>query len=99
MAGPTPVSALIHAATMVTAGIYLMARLSFLFTLAPEVMTLIAWTGALTALFSAFIAMAQSDIKKVLAYSTVSQLGYMVLACGVGAFSAGLFHLLTHGFF
>ncbi len=99
MAGPTPVSALIHAATMVTAGIYLMARLSHLFTLAPEVMTLIAWTGALTALLSAFIATAQSDIKKVLAYSTVSQLGYMVLACGVGAFSAGLFHLLTHGFF
>ena len=99
MAGPTPVSALIHAATMVTAGIYLMARLSPLFILAPEVMTLIAWTGALTALLSALIATAQSDIKKVLAYSTVSQLGYMVLACGVGAFSAGLFHLLTHGFF
>ena len=99
MAGPTPVSALIHAATMVTAGIYLMARMGFLFTLAPEVMTLIGYTGALTALLSALIATAQSDIKKVLAYSTVSQLGYMVLACGVGAFTAGLFHLLTHGFF
>ena len=99
MAGPTPVSALIHSATMVTAGIYLMARLSFLFTLSPEVMTLISYIGALTALLSALIATAQSDIKKVLAYSTVSQLGYMVLACGVGAFTAGLFHLLTHGFF
>ena len=99
MAGPTPVSALIHAATMVTAGVYLMARLSFLFTLSPVVMHLIAWVGVLTALLAALIATAQSDIKKVLAYSTVSQLGYMVLACGVGAFSAGLFHLLTHGFF
>ena len=99
MAGPTPVSALIHAATMVTAGIYLMARLSLLWTQAPELMTLIAWTGALTALLSALIATAQSDIKKVLAYSTVSQLGYMVMACGIGAFTAGLFHLLTHGFF
>ena len=99
MAGPTPVSALIHAATMVTAGVYLMARLSFLFTLSPVVMSFIAWVGGLTALLAALIATAQSDIKKVLAYSTVSQLGYMVLACGVGAFSAGLFHLLTHGFF
>ena len=99
MAGPTPVSALIHAATMVTAGIYLIVRMSALFSLTPEVLTLISWTGALTAFLSALIASAQSDIKKVLAYSTVSQLGYMFMAVGVGAFSAGLFHLLTHAFF
>ncbi len=99
MAGPTPVSALIHAATMVTAGIYLIVRLSFLFTLAPEVLTLISWTGAVTAFVTALIACAQSDIKKVLAYSTVSQLGYMFVATGVGAFTASLFHLLTHAFF
>ena len=99
MAGPTPVSALIHAATMVTAGIYLIVRMSVLFSLSPEVLTLISWTGALTAFLSALIASAQSDIKKVLAYSTVSQLGYMFMAVGIGAFSAGLFHLLTHAFF
>jgi NADH-quinone oxidoreductase subunit L len=99
MAGPTPVSALIHAATMVTAGIYMMTRLNFLFYLAPVTMEIIAWVGAATALFAATIATVQWDIKKVLAYSTVSQLGYMVLACGVGAFDAGVFHLLTHACF
>ena len=99
MAGPTPVSALIHAATMVTAGIYLIVRMSFLFTLAPEVLTLISWIGAITAMLAAFIACAQSDIKKVLAYSTVSQLGYMCVAAGLGAFTASMFHLLTHAFF
>ena len=99
MAGPTPVSALIHAATMVTAGVYMMTRLHFFYYLAPVTMTVIAWTGALTALFAASIALVQKDIKKVLAYSTVSQLGYMVLACGVGAFDAGVFHLLTHACF
>ena len=99
MAGPTPVSALIHAATMVTAGVYLIVRLNFLFVLAPEVLTLIAYTGALTAFLSALIACAQTDIKKVLAYSTVSQLGYMFIALGVGAFTAGVFHLVTHAFF
>lgn len=99
MAGPTPVSALIHAATMVTAGVYLIVRLSFLFTLAPEVLTLISWTGAITAFVAALIACAQSDIKKILAYSTVSQLGYMFVAAGLGAFTASIFHLLTHAFF
>ena len=99
MAGPTPVSALIHAATMVTAGVYLIVRTNFLFVLAPEVLTLISWTGAFTALVAALIACAQSDIKKVLAYSTVSQLGYMFVAAGIGAFTASLFHLLTHAFF
>lgn len=99
MAGPTPVSALIHAATMVTAGIYLIVRTNFLFALAPEVLTLISWTGAVTALVAALIACAQSDIKKVLAYSTISQLGYMFVAAGIGAFTASLFHLLTHAFF
>jgi len=99
MAGPTPVSALIHAATMVTAGIYMMTRLHFLYYLAPATMVVVAWTGALTALFAATIALVQKDIKKVLAYSTVSQLGYMVLACGVGAFDGGVFHLLTHACF
>ncbi|MDE0518810.1 MAG: NADH-quinone oxidoreductase subunit L [Oligoflexia bacterium] len=99
MAGPTPVSALIHAATMVTAGIYLMVRMHSLFILAPEVLTLISWIGAMTAMLTAFIACAQSDIKKVLAYSTVSQLGYMCVAVGVGAFTASLFHLMTHAFF
>lgn len=99
MAGPTPVSALIHAATMVTAGIFMMTRLNFLFYLAPSVMQVIAVVGALTALLAATIAIVQTDIKKVLAYSTVSQLGYMVLACGVGAFDAGVFHLLTHACF
>ncbi len=99
MAGPTPVSALIHAATMVTAGVYLMARLSFLFVLSPVAMSVVAGVGIATALLAATIALAQTDIKKVLAYSTVSQLGYMVAACGVGAFAAGVFHLMTHAFF
>lgn len=99
MAGPTPVSALIHAATMVTAGIYMMTRLNFLYYLAPTTMMVIALVGALTAVFAATIALVQNDIKKVLAYSTVSQLGFMVLACGVGAFDAGVFHLLTHACF
>jgi NADH-quinone oxidoreductase subunit L len=99
MAGPTPVSALIHAATMVTAGIFMMTRLNFMFYLAPSTMQIIAITGGLTAFFAATIAFVQSDIKKVLAYSTVSQLGYMVMACGVGAFDAGVFHLFTHACF
>ena len=99
MAGPTPVSALIHAATMVTAGIYMMTRLSFLYYLAPSTQTVVMVIGALTAFFAATIAIVQTDIKKVLAYSTVSQLGYMVLACGVGAYSAGVFHLFTHACF
>ena len=99
MAGPTPVSALIHAATMVTAGVYMVARSSFLYVLAPTSMTVIAIVGVATALFAASIALTQNDIKKVLAYSTISQLGYMFLALGVGAFSAGMFHLLTHAFF
>lgn len=99
MAGPTPVSALIHAATMVTAGIYLLCRMFFMLKLAPMVMDLIAFTGALTAFFAATIAIFQSDIKKVLAYSTVSQLGFMVLAVGAGAPDAGLYHLITHAYF
>ncbi len=99
MAGPTPVSALIHAATMVTAGVYMIARLSFLFVLSPTAMLVVATIGGLTALFAATIGLFQYDIKKVLAYSTVSQLGYMFLAVGVGAFSAGVFHLMTHAFF
>jgi NADH-quinone oxidoreductase subunit L len=99
MAGPTPVSALIHAATMVTAGVYLVCRMAGVFTLSPAVMFLVACIGAFTALFAATIALVQRDIKKVLAYSTVSQLGYMFLGVGVGAFSAGLFHVITHAFF
>ena len=99
MAGPTPVSALIHAATMVTAGVYLVARASVLFALAPVAMIVVAGVGALTALFAATIGLAQYDIKKVLAYSTVSQLGYMFVAVGVGAYAAGVFHLMTHAFF
>jgi NADH-quinone oxidoreductase subunit L len=99
MAGPTPVSALIHAATMVTAGVYMTARLHFLFDLAPFTLALIAWTGAATALVAATIALTQNDIKKVLAYSTVSQLGYMFLAVGIGAFGAAIFHVFTHAFF
>jgi len=99
MAGPTPVSALIHAATMVTAGVYMVCRLSFLYAAAPEISALIAWTGAITALVAATIAVAQNDIKKVLAYSTVSQLGYMFLAAGCGGYSAAIFHLGTHAFF
>jgi len=99
MAGPTPVSALIHAATMVTAGVYLVARAGVLFAMAPVSQATVAAIGAGTALFAATIAMQQYDIKKVLAYSTVSQLGYMFLAVGVGAFTAGMFHLITHAFF
>jgi len=99
MAGPTPVSALIHAATMVTAGIYMVARMNFLFVMAPATMTVVAVIGGLTAFFAATIGVAQNDIKKVLAYSTVSQLGYMFAAVGVGAFTAGVFHLMTHAFF
>ena len=99
MAGPTPVSALIHAATMVTAGVYMVARLNFLFAFSPAAMTVVAVVGALTALFAATIGFFQTDIKKVLAYSTVSQLGYMFIGVGVGAFSAGIFHLMTHAFF
>jgi NADH-quinone oxidoreductase subunit L len=99
MAGPTPVSALIHAATMVTAGVYLVARTNILFALAPLSSTVVAGIGALTALFAATIGLRQYDIKKVLAYSTVSQLGYMFLAVGTGAYTAGMFHLATHAFF
>jgi len=99
MAGPTPVSALIHAATMVTAGVYLLCRLSFLFVHFPSVMALIAVIGGLTALFAATIAITQTELKKVLAYSTVSQLGFMFMGCGVGAFGAGLFHVYTHAMF
>ena len=99
MEGPTPVSALIHAATMVTAGVYLVARSSQIFVLAPNAMLVVAVVGGLTAIFAASIGLVQYDIKKVLAYSTVSQLGYMFLACGVGAFWVGIFHLYTHAFF
>src|SRR5260370_9270013 len=99
MEGPTPVSALIHAATMVTAGVYMVARSSAIFDRAPMAMMVVAIIGTLTALFAATIGIAQTDIKKVLAYSTVSQLVYMFMACGVGAFSAGVFHLITHAFF
>ena len=99
MEGPTPVSALIHAATMVTAGVYVIARCNVLYALSPDVLMLVAVVGALTAIFSATIGLAQYDIKRVLAYSTVSQLGYMVFACGVGAYGAAIFHLMTHAFF
>jgi NADH-quinone oxidoreductase subunit L len=99
MAGPTPVSALIHAATMVTAGVYLIVRCSTLFAHAPTAMFIVAIIGASTAIFAATIGLAQNDIKKVLAYSTVSQLGYMFLACGVGAWVAAIFHVVTHAFF
>jgi NADH-quinone oxidoreductase subunit L len=99
MAGPTPVSALIHAATMVTAGVYMVVRCSAIFTHAPVAMFIVAIIGAATALFAATIGLAQNDIKKVLAYSTISQLGYMFMACGVGAFVAAIFHVMTHAFF
>ena len=99
MAGPTPVSALIHAATMVTAGVYLIARTHFLYDLAPTASTWVAWVGGLTALYGAVSALNQYDIKKILAYSTVSQLGYMFMAVGLHAYTAGVFHLLTHAFF
>src|SRR5712675_2262274 len=99
MEGPTPVSALIHAATMVTAGVYMVARSHVIFLNAPFAMQVVAFVGCITALFAATIGLVQTDIKKVLAYYTVSQLGYMFMACGVGAFSAGVFHLMTHAFF
>jgi NADH-quinone oxidoreductase subunit L len=99
MEGPTPVSALIHAATMVTAGVYMVARSNALFVLAPGAMKTVAFVGAITAIFAASIGLVQNDIKRVLAYSTVSQLGYMFLALGVGAFTAGVFHVFTHAFF
>jgi len=99
MAGPTPVSALIHAATMVTAGVYMIGRLNFLFNMAPFTLEVVAIVGAATAVFAATIGLAQNDIKKVLAYSTVSQLGYMFMAMGTGAYAAGIFHLMTHAFF
>src|SRR5438093_6885140 len=99
MAGPTPVSALIHAATMVTAGVYMIARSNVLYRLAPGALMVVAIVGGLTALFAATIGIRQNDIKKVLAYSTVSQLGFMFIGVGVGAFTAGIFHLVTHAFF
>jgi NADH-quinone oxidoreductase subunit L len=99
MAGPTPVSALIHAATMVTAGVYLVARSAVLFSLSPVASLMVALVGGLTAIFAATIGLKQWDIKKVLAYSTVSQLGYMFIGVGVGAYTAGVFHLVTHAFF
>ncbi len=99
MEGPTPVSALIHAATMVTAGVYMVARSNAIFFRSPTALTVVAIVGTLTAIFAATIGMVQTDIKRVLAYSTISQLGYMFLACGVAAFSAGIFHLMTHAFF
>src|SRR5438445_450676 len=99
MEGPTPVSALIHAATMVTAGIYMIARSHAIFNLARHALEIVAIIGCLTAIFAATMGLAQTDIKRVLAYSTVSQLGYMVLACGVAAYAAGIFHLMTHAFF
>jgi NADH-quinone oxidoreductase subunit L len=99
MEGPTPVSALIHAATMVTAGVYMVARSHLIFERAPDALIVVAIIGTLTAFFAATIGIAQTDIKRVLAYSTISQLGYMFMACGVGAFSAGIFHLMTHAFF
>jgi NADH-quinone oxidoreductase subunit L len=99
MAGPTPVSALIHAATMVTAGVYMIGRTSVLFALSPITMDVVLITGCLTAFMAATIAIAQNDIKKILAYSTVSQLGFMFMAMGIGAFSTGIFHVMTHAFF
>ena len=99
MEGPTPVSALIHAATMVTAGVYMLARSHAIFNLAPHALEIVAIVGCLTAIFAATMGLAQTDIKRVLAYSTVSQLGYMVLACGAEAYAAGIFHLMTHAFF
>src|SRR5881394_2315068 len=99
MAGPTPVSALIHAATMVTAGVYMIARMHAVYMLAPGAMAIVAGVGALTALFAAIIGFAQNDMKKVLAYSTVSQLGFMFAGVGTGGFESGIFHLLTHAFF
>jgi NADH-quinone oxidoreductase subunit L len=99
MEGPTPISALIHAATMVTAGVFMVARLAPLYNASPTAMTIVAATGAFTMLLGASIALTQNDIKRIVAYSTVSQLGYMVMACGLGAYTAGMYHLLTHGAF
>src|SRR5258708_711062 len=99
MEGPTPVSALIHAGTMVTAGVYMIARTNAVFSMAPRALEVVAIVGCVTSLFAATMGLVQNDIKRVLAYSTVSQLGYMFLACGVGAFTAGVFHLMTHAFF
>jgi NADH-quinone oxidoreductase subunit L len=99
MEGPTPISALIHAATMVTAGVFMVARLAPLYNLAPAAMTVVAVVGSLTMLLGATIAVTQTDIKRVVAYSTMSQLGYMMMACGLGAYAAGMYHLLTHGAF
>jgi NADH-quinone oxidoreductase subunit L len=99
MEGPTPVSALIHAATMVTAGVYMVCRLSGLYIASPTASSVVAWVGAATAVFAATIALVQNDIKRVLAYSTISQIGYMFIGCGVGAYAAGMFHLMTHAFF
>ncbi len=99
MEGPTPISALIHAATMVTAGIFMVSRFSPLFNLSPTAMSVVAIIGGITAIFAATIALTQNDIKRVVAYSTISQLGYMVMACGLGAYTAGMYHLLTHGAF
>jgi NADH-quinone oxidoreductase subunit L len=99
MEGPTPVSALIHAATMVTAGVYMVCRLGGLFTASPAASSVVSWVGGLTAVFAATMALVQTDIKRVLAYSTISQIGYMFIGCGVGAYAAGMFHLVTHAFF
>jgi NADH-quinone oxidoreductase subunit L len=99
MEGPTPVSALIHAATMVTAGVYMVCRLSGLYAASAAASSVVAWVGAITAIFAATLALVQNDIKRVLAYSTISQIGYMFIGCGVGAYAAGLFHLVTHAFF
>jgi NADH-quinone oxidoreductase subunit L len=99
MEGPTPISALIHAATMVTAGVFMVARFAPLYNLSPTAMAVVAVVGGVTAIFAATIALTQNDIKRVVAYSTVSQLGYMIMACGLGAYTAGMFHLLTHGAF
>src|SRR5690606_5126997 len=99
MAGPTSVSALIHAATLVAAGVYLVARAYGIFAPSPTALTTVAWVGGITAIFAASIALVMADIKKVLAYSTVSQLGFMMVALGVGGYTAGIFHLLTHAVF
>ncbi len=99
MEGPTPVSALIHAATMVTAGVYMVCRLSGLFSASVPAASVVAWVGGVTAVFAATMALVQNDIKRVLAYSTISQIGYMFIGCGVGAYAAGMFHLVTHAFF
>ena len=99
MEGPTPVSALIHAATMVTAGVFMIARLSPMMEYAPDTLTVVTLIGASTAIFAASVGLCQNDIKRVIAYSTCSQLGYMFFACGVSAYSAGIYHLLTHAFF